>query len=77
MPSHCSGARTGDVPQDSGLSTLTVDTASVYRHAYGRSGQMRYVAKCARPCTFLAWGEKPLDILYADPKDDPRKQTRK
>ena len=40
-------------------------------------GQMRYVAKCARPCTFLAWGEKPFDILYADPKDDPRKQTRK
>ena len=40
-------------------------------------GQMRYVATCARPCTFLVWGEKPFDILYADPKDDPRKQARK
>jgi len=35
-------------------------------------GQMRYVAKCALPCTFLAWGEKPFDIHYSDPKDDPR-----
>ena len=35
-------------------------------------GQMRYVAKCALTCTFLAWGEKPFDILYANPKDDPR-----
>jgi len=35
-------------------------------------GMMRYVARCAEPCTFLAWGEKPFDILYADPKDDPR-----
>ncbi len=38
---------------------------------------MRYVAKCGQPCTFLAWGEKPFDILYADPKDDPRQQARK
>jgi hypothetical protein len=35
-------------------------------------GGMRYVAKCAAPCTFLAWGEKPFDIIYAEPKDDPR-----
>ena len=35
-------------------------------------GEMRYVARCAEPCTFLAWGEKPFDILYANPKDDPR-----
>jgi hypothetical protein len=35
-------------------------------------GAMRYVARCAAKCTFLAWGEKPFDILYANPKDDPR-----
>lgn len=38
---------------------------------------MRYVAKCAEPCIFLAWGEKAFDILYADSKDDPRLQARK
>lgn len=38
-------------------------------------GQMRYIARCAKPCTFLAWGEKPFDILYADPKDDPRQRA--
>jgi hypothetical protein len=37
-------------------------------------GLVHYAAKCAQPCTFLAWGEKPFDILYADPKDDPRSQ---
>ncbi len=40
-------------------------------------GKMRYVAKCAQPCTFLAWGERPFDIIYADPKDDPRLQALK
>lgn len=40
-------------------------------------GAMRYVAKCAQACTFLAWGEKPFDIIYADAKDDPRLQARK
>lgn len=39
-------------------------------------GLLRYVAKCAQPCTFLAWGEKQFDIFYADPKDDPRLQSR-
>ncbi len=39
--------------------------------------RMRYVAKCAASCTFLAWGEKPFDIFYANPKDDPRQQARK
>ncbi len=40
-------------------------------------GQMRYVAKCAEACTFLGWGEKPFDIIYDNPKDDPRLQVRK
>lgn len=40
-------------------------------------GAMRYVAKCVEACTFLAWGEKPFDILYANPKDDPRLQAHK
>ena len=36
------------------------------------AGKMRYVATCARPCTFLAWGEQPFDILYERSEDDPR-----
>ena|SRR5438105_4983343 len=35
-------------------------------------GKMRYVATCAQPCTFLAWGEQPFDILYERAEDDPR-----
>lgn len=31
-----------------------------------------YVASCARGCEFLAFDQLPFDILYADPKDDPR-----
>lgn len=38
-------------------------------------GAMRYVARCAKPCTFLAWGEKPFDILYQRPEDDPRSRA--
>jgi len=35
-------------------------------------GSMRYVAECEHACTFLAWGEKPFDIYYLEPNDDPR-----
>ena len=31
-----------------------------------------YVASCARSCEFLALDQLPFDIIYADPKDDPR-----
>lgn len=40
-------------------------------------GQLNYVARCEKPCTFLAWGEKPFDIIYADAKDDPRKRAER
>ena len=35
--------------------------------------KMKYIAHCAQECVFLAWGDKPFDIFYQDPKDDPRK----
>jgi hypothetical protein len=35
-------------------------------------GMMKYVAYCPKECIFLVHGEKPFDIFYADPKDDPR-----
>jgi len=31
-----------------------------------------YVASCARACEFLAFDQLPFDIVYVDPKDDPR-----
>lgn len=31
-----------------------------------------YVATCAKGCEFLAFDQLPFDIIYADPKDDPR-----
>lgn len=31
-----------------------------------------YVASCARGCEFLAFDQLPFDIIYANPKDDPR-----
>jgi hypothetical protein len=34
--------------------------------------KMKYVAQCAQECMFLAWGDKPFDIYYKNPKDDPR-----
>ena len=34
--------------------------------------KMKYVAQCAQECVFLAWGDKPFDILYENPNDDPR-----
>ena len=36
---------------------------------------MKYVARCAQECVFLAWGDKPFDIFYANPQDDPRKSS--
>jgi hypothetical protein len=32
----------------------------------------QYVAECEEGCSFLAYGSKPFDIIYFDPKDDPR-----
>jgi len=34
--------------------------------------KMKYTAHCMEQCVWLGWGEKPFDIVYADPKDDPR-----
>ena len=34
--------------------------------------RMKYVAQCAQECVFLAWGDKPFDILYENLSDDPR-----
>jgi hypothetical protein len=34
--------------------------------------KMKYIAHCTRECVFLAWGDKPFDIFYENPKDDPR-----
>lgn len=31
-----------------------------------------YTARCATACEFLVHGNAPFDIIYADPKDDPR-----
>ena len=31
-----------------------------------------YVARCPKGCEFLAFDQLPFDIIYADPKDDPR-----
>lgn len=36
------------------------------------AGGMRYVAHTPGECIFLAYGSKPFDIFYANPKDDPR-----
>lgn len=33
-----------------------------------------YTAHCAAACLFLVHGDKPFDIIYADPKDDPRRK---
>jgi hypothetical protein len=34
--------------------------------------KMKYIAHCTQECVFLAWGDKPFDIFYENPKDDPR-----
>ncbi|MBV8762948.1 MAG: hypothetical protein JO257_37025 [Deltaproteobacteria bacterium] len=34
--------------------------------------KMVYTAHCTAACEFLVHGTAPFDILYADPKDDPR-----
>ncbi len=34
--------------------------------------KMKYAAQCAQECVFLAWGDKPFDIFYKNPGDDPR-----
>jgi hypothetical protein len=39
-------------------------------------GAMRYIAQCNEECIFLAYGFKPFDIFYKNPKDDPRNETK-
>ncbi len=39
-------------------------------------GPMRYIAHCSEECIFLAYGYKPFDISYRDPKDDPRNKSK-
>lgn len=36
--------------------------------------KMEYVARCGKACTFLVHGALPFDIIYSDPKDDPRRK---
>ncbi len=36
--------------------------------------KMAYTAHCEAACTFLVHGEKPFEIIYSNPKDDPRKK---
>jgi hypothetical protein len=38
--------------------------------------KMKYVAQCAQECVFLAWGDKPFDIFYENPNDDPRNTAK-
>jgi hypothetical protein len=35
-------------------------------------GGMKYTAHCEKECIFLVHGEKPFDIFYTNPEDDPR-----
>jgi hypothetical protein len=35
--------------------------------------KLAYTAHCDAACSFLVHGDKPFDITYANPKDDPRK----
>jgi hypothetical protein len=39
-------------------------------------GLMQYIAQCTEECIFLAYGFKPFDIFYRNPKDDPRNKSR-
>jgi len=36
--------------------------------------KMAYTAHCEAACMFLVHGQKPFDIIYANPSDDPRKK---
>jgi hypothetical protein len=36
--------------------------------------KLAYTAHCEAACMFLVHGEKPFDIIYSNPKDDPRKK---
>ena len=38
--------------------------------------RLAYTAHCDKACTFLVHGQRAFDIIYADPKDDPRLQRR-
>lgn len=38
-------------------------------------GLMQYIVYCCEECIFLAYGFKPFDIFYQDPKDDPRNKS--
>ena len=37
--------------------------------------KLAYTAHCEAACMFLVHGDKPFDIIYGDPKDDPRKRS--
>ncbi len=39
-----------------------------------RPARLAYTAHCEAECVFLVHGDKPFDIIYSDPKDDPRKK---
>jgi hypothetical protein len=39
--------------------------------------KLAYTAHCETGCEFLVHGTLPFDIIYADPKDDPRAKAKK
>jgi len=62
-----------------GFMTITTEESSQRLEQGGHyllPGALKYTTECALPCTFLAWRQKPFDILCADPKDDPRRQAK-
>lgn len=51
-----------------GLSDVTIKQGGFFT----LPGEMKYIAYCSEECIFLVHGEKPFDLFYSNPKDDPR-----
>jgi len=50
------------------------DTTVVEGGLFVLPAKLAYTARCDKPCEFLVHGTAAFDIIYSDPKDDPRKK---
>lgn len=49
-----------------------VDVTIVEGGLFVLPARLAYTAHCEKACTFLVHGARPFDIIYSNPKDDPR-----
>jgi len=60
------------------IGRATKPDVSIAKHGlFVLPAKLAYTAHCEAACVFLVHGDKPFDIIYSNPKDDPRRKSER